>query len=174
MSEPAVACIVRPYREGDRDGCRALWRELTQTHRDLYDDQSIGGDGDPGEFFDEHLGRVGADRVWVAERDGHVIGFAALVLDAERPVGELEPIVVAREARGTGVGRLLADEVIAAARNLGLRRLDVRPVTRNDAAIAFFHGLGFDTMGQLELMLYLAEPKDWPVRVRIADREFRA
>ena len=170
MSEP----IVRGYREDDRDQCRALWRELTQTHRDLYDDQSIGGDRDPGEFFDEHLERVGVERLWVVELDGNVVGFTALLLDPERPVGELEPIVVAREARGAGIGRLLAEHVISAARELGLRRIDVRPVARNDAAIAFFHDVGFDSLGQLELLLYLQEPKDWPPRLHIAGRDFRA
>jgi N-acetylglutamate synthase-like GNAT family acetyltransferase len=174
MSERGRDCLVRGYRADDRRACRELWRELTQTHRDLYDDQSIGGDRDLGDYFDEHLERVGVDRVWVAELDGRVVGFSALLLDPERPVGELEPIVVAREARGSGVGRSLAERVVAAARELGLRRLDVRPAARNDAAIAFFHGLGFDTLGQLELMLYLHDPKDWPVRERIADRDFRA
>jgi GNAT superfamily N-acetyltransferase len=169
-----MACVVRGYREDDRGECRALWRELTQTHRDLYDDQSIGGDGDLGDYFDEHLERVGSERVWVAELEGRVVGFTSLVPDAERPVAELEPIVVAREARGAGVGRLLAERVVSAARDLGLRRLDVRPAARNEPAIAFFHDLGFGTLGQLELMLYLQEPKDWPVRIRIAGRDFRA
>lgn len=167
-------CGIRRYRDDDRAACRALWRELTQTHRDLYDDQTIGGEGDAGDYFDEHLARVGGDHVWVAELDGHVVGFTSLIVDSERPVGELEPIVVARDARGAGVGHLLAERVVAAARELGLRRLDVRPATRNEAAIAFFHGLGFDSLGQLELMLYLENPKDWPVRERIAGRDFRA
>jgi N-acetylglutamate synthase-like GNAT family acetyltransferase len=165
---------IRAYREADRTACRALWRELTQTHRDLYDDQSIGGDRDHGDYFDEHIERVGSDRVWVAERDGHVVGFTSLIVDAEQPVAELEPIVVAREARAAGVGRLLVERVVSASRELGLRRLDVRPAARNESAIAFFHELGFDTLGQLELMLYLQEPKDWPVRERLAGRDFRA
>src|SRR5262249_22317630 len=61
--------LVRGYRPEDRDTCAALWRELTQTHRDLYDDQSIGAQREPGEFFDEHLERAGADKTWVAELD---------------------------------------------------------------------------------------------------------
>jgi N-acetylglutamate synthase-like GNAT family acetyltransferase len=172
MSDAGV--VVRGYREDDRAACRALWRELTQTHRDLYDDQSIGGEGDPGDYFDEHLERVGPEHVWVAERDGRVLGFTSVILDTERPVGELEPIVVAPEARGAGIGRFLVERVVAAARELGLRRLDVRPAARNESAIAFFHELGFDSLGQLELMLYVEEPKDWPVRERLAGRDFRA
>jgi GNAT superfamily N-acetyltransferase len=82
--------------------------------------------------------------------------------------------VVARDVRGTGIGRALAEQVLDAARKLGLRRVDVRPVARNEAAIRFFHELGFDSLGQLELMVYLEEPKDWPASERLAGREFRA
>ena len=169
-----VTPTVRDYRETDREACRELWRELTQTNRDLYDDPSIGGERDPGDYFDEHLERAGAERVWVAERDGCVVGFTALLLDPRAPTGELEPLVVSRGARGIGVGRALTERVVATARELGLRRLDVRPVARNDPAIAFFHELGFDTLGQLELMRYLTEREESPPRVRIAGRDFRA
>jgi GNAT superfamily N-acetyltransferase len=169
-----VSVLVRAYRPEDRDTCAELWRELTQTHRDLYGDRSIGAGREPGAYFDEHLRRAGAERVWVAELEGRVVGFASLLLSDRGPVGELEPIVVAPDARGAGVGHALADRVVAAAKEHRLRRLDVRPAARNDPAIRFFHGLGFDSLGQLELMLYLEEPKDWPVRERIADRDFRA
>jgi GNAT superfamily N-acetyltransferase len=164
--------VIRSYEDGDREACRALWRGLTQFHRDLYDDQSIWHDRDPADFFDEHLERVGANRIWVAEESGVVVGFAGLIVEGK--AGELEPIVVAPHLRRTGLGKALGERVIAAARELGLRRIDVRPVARNDDAIRFFHELGFDTLGQLELLLYLAEPKDWPVHARLADRDFRA
>ena len=164
--------VIRLYEDRDRESCRKLWRELTQWHRDLYADQSIWKDRDPGDFFDEHREHVGPDRVWVADEEGSVVGFACLVVDG--PAGELEPIVVSPEARGTGIGRSLGEHVIAAARELGLRRIDVRPVARNDGAIRFFHGLGFESLGQIELMIYLQEPKDWPVHTRLADRDFRA
>lgn len=164
--------MIRGYEDGDREECRALYRLLTQWHRDLYADESIGAGGDPGDFFDEHLETVGAERIWVAEVDGRVVGFVGLIVDGSR--GELEPIVVAPDARRSGVGRALAEHVIAAARELGLRRIDVRPVARNDNAIRFFHDLGFDTLGQIELMIYLQEPKEWPVHARLADRDFRA
>jgi N-acetylglutamate synthase-like GNAT family acetyltransferase len=164
--------VIRRYEDRDREACRSLWRTLTQTHRDLYDDQTIGGDADLGEPFDAHLGRVGAERIWVADEAGVVVGFAGLIV--EGAAGELEPIVVAQSARKSGIGRALVERVVAEARAAGLRRLDVRPAARNDTAIRFFHELGFDSLGQLELMIYLQDQKDWPVRARLADREFRA
>jgi ribosomal protein S18 acetylase RimI-like enzyme len=163
---------IRGYEARDRDACRALWAELTQWHRDLYDDQSIGGDGHPGDEFDEHLERVGAECVWVAESAGAVVGFVGLIVEGRR--GELEPLVVAATARGRGVGSALAARVIAAARDAGLRRLDVRPSARNVTAVRFFHDAGFDTLGQHELLLYLDPPRDWPFQERVADRDFRA
>ena len=42
------------------------------------------------------------------------------------------------------------------------------------SSTSFFHELGFDILGQLELSMYLQEPRDWPVRERIAGRDFRA
>jgi len=164
--------VIRPYEDRDREACRDLYRVLTQWHRDLYGDQSIHADRDPRDFFDEHLATVGPDRIWVADDDGSILGFVGLIVEGAK--GELEPIVVSPDARGSGVGRALGEQVIAAARELGLRRLDVRPVARNDGAIRFFHELGFVTLGQLELMIYLEEPKDWPVHARLADRDFRA
>jgi GNAT superfamily N-acetyltransferase len=162
--------VVRGYRPCDLGACRALWAELTETHRELYDDPTIGGE-DPGRQFDAHLAATGPDRIWVAEAGGQVIGLAGMLLDGDR--AELEPVVVARSNRGAGVGRLLASAVIEAARAAGARRLAVRPTGRNAAAIQFLHGIGFDVLGRVELQTDLVER---PRRrgERIADRDFLA
>src|SRR6266568_5659081 len=77
--------IVRDYAEGDYRACRALWTELTEYHRSIYGDPSIGGD-DPGAGFDGYLAtsqRIGS---WVAESDGRVVGLTGL-LDRGRSAG---------------------------------------------------------------------------------------
>jgi GNAT superfamily N-acetyltransferase len=160
---------VRPYAADDRAACRALWAELTETHRKLYDDPTFGGD-DPGLAFDAHLVEVGTDRIWIAEVGGAVAGLAGLLVEGGR--AELEPLVVAEASRGRGVGRALGEAVIAAARGLGFPRLRVRPVGRNTEAIRFFHALGFDVLGRVDLRLDL-EPTDRTSGERIADRDFR-
>ena len=159
---------IRPYEDGDLAACRTLWAELTQTHRDLYDDQSFGGD-DPGRGFDHYLAEDRPERLWVAEADGGVVGLAGLLVTDDH--AELEPIVVADAARGRGTGRALAEAVVAAARDLGFPRVRVRPVGRNTEAIRFFHALGFDVLGRVDLRIDL-EP--WPREPgeRIADRDF--
>lgn len=162
---------VRGYEPGDLDACRELWAELTQWHRDIFDAPEIGGD-DPGRAFDEHLAKIGAESIWVAEIDGEVVGMAGLVAE---PEFELEPIVVAEHRRKHAVGRLLTSAVVSAARDRGARALQVRPVGRNVEAIRFFHHLGFDIIAHLQLQMDLAERKrdPWVSGERLAGRDFR-
>jgi ribosomal protein S18 acetylase RimI-like enzyme len=160
---------VRGYRDADLDGCRALWVELTQWHRDIYDAPEIGGD-DPAGYFDEHLARVGADNVWVAEDGGAVVGFVGMI--PEGRTAELEPIVVAGGTRGRGVGRELAAAVVAEARQRGLRQVIARPAARNAEALRFFHAQGFDVLGQVELVCDLVGPERWRPGESLAGRDF--
>ncbi|NLU81451.1 amino-acid N-acetyltransferase [Rhodococcus sp. HNM0569] len=61
---------------------------------------------------------------WVAERDGQVLGCAALhVLWAD--LGELRTVAVDPITKGQGIGHLLADKLIEVARELELERLFV-------------------------------------------------
>ncbi len=162
---------VRGYEPRDLDACRELWVELTQWHRDIFDSPEIGGD-DPGRAFDEHLGKIGAENIWVAEEDGDVVGLAGLMSEHGF---ELEPIVVAESHRQHGIGRLLAEAVISTARERGGRTIQVSPVGRNVEAIRFFHELGFDILGNvvLEMDLVERERDPWVAGERIADRHFR-
>jgi GNAT superfamily N-acetyltransferase len=163
--------VVRRYEERDRDACRGLWAQLTQWHRDLYDDQTIGGD-DPGRGFDRYLEEKQPVAVWVADLDGRVVGLTG-ALALEGPRYELEPIVVDAGLRGRGIGDALARAVIERARSDGMRGVDVKPVARNSDAIRFFHAHGFDALGQLELMLDLVRPERWRDGERLACRDFR-
>ena len=93
--------FIREYRPSDFDACRALWNELTEHHRDIYDDRSIGG-ADPGQGFETYLGHPKRRASWVAELDGQVIALAGLLVQGEE--GELEPVVVSLTHRSKGIG----------------------------------------------------------------------
>ena len=147
---------IRRYQPPDLDSCRGLWEELTQHHREIYDDPSIGGD-DSGHYFDEHLARVGPERIWVAERDGEVLGFVGLILEEQG--AEVEPVIVASRHRGKGIGRALLSRAVEEARKLGVRYLTVKPVARNVEAISFFHRSGFRTLGHIDLFMDLGQPE---------------
>ena len=131
----------------------------------------IGG-ADPGRAFDEHFATVGPENLWVAEDEGAIVGLAGLVPGVE---AELEPVVVAGGHRGRGIGRLLAEAVVHAARERGARTIKVRPVGRNVEAVRFFHRLGFDVLFQLELGMDLVDRdrEVWVPGEHVAGRDFR-
>jgi N-acetylglutamate synthase-like GNAT family acetyltransferase len=165
-----VACAIRLYEPRDLPACRALWRELTDVHRRLFADPSI-GTGDAEERFDSHLAVVGAERIWVAEADDEVVGFAALVPHGDK--AEIEPIVVAPGYRSRGIGRQLAQTAIQRARSEGVRQVFVRPVSRNEKALRLFHDIGFDAAARVELVLDLARGPAWRDGIELAGRRFR-
>jgi GNAT superfamily N-acetyltransferase len=162
---------IRPYRVDDLETCRGLWRELTQRHRDIYEDQTIGGD-DPGLEVDEHLRHPHLAGVWLAERDATVLGLAGLLVEGDG--GEVEPIVVTAAARSQGIGRMLLAHAIEEARGRGVRFLSIRPVARNIEAIELFHETGFRTLGHLDMFMDLANtpPRNWRPGITVHGREF--
>jgi ribosomal protein S18 acetylase RimI-like enzyme len=165
----AVATIRR-YRPEDLEQCRSLWADLTDWHRRLYTDESIGG-ADPGSGFDAHLAEVGPERIFVAELDGRVVGLAGMLISGRKV--ELEPLSVRAGCRGLGVGRELAETVLAAARAEGARQVVVRPTGRNAEAIRVFHALGFDIVARVELVHDLAGDERWRDGEDYAGRRFR-
>ena len=77
-SATSEVIIVRDYAEGDYRAGRALWAELTEYHRSIYGDPSIGGD-DPGAGFDGYLATSQRAGSWVAESRGKVVGLTGLL-----------------------------------------------------------------------------------------------
>jgi GNAT superfamily N-acetyltransferase len=170
-SPAAPEVSIRDYRDGDYDACRSLWAELTEYHRGIYGDPSVGGD-DPGSGFDDYLAerrRVGS---WVAELQGSVIGLTGLF--DRGASGEVEPVVVAETVRGRGIGRMLISRVVFEARARGFEYLAIRPVARNVAAVRRFHAAGFRTLGgHIDLTMDLAPRRhEWLAGASLHDVDF--
>jgi N-acetylglutamate synthase-like GNAT family acetyltransferase len=161
---------IRHYRPGDLEQCRSLWADLSDWHRQLYADESIGGT-DPGAAFDAHLAQVGPERIFVAEVDGRVVGLAGMIVRGRKV--ELEPLSVRAGCRGVGIGRELAKAVVAAARAEGAEQVVVRPTGRNADAIRVFHTLGFDVVSRVELVYDLGGGERWRDGEDFAGRRFR-
>jgi GNAT superfamily N-acetyltransferase len=171
---------IREYETKDYDICCSLWVELTQHHRDIYEDQTIGGD-DPGLGFNRYLENPQRHGTWVGELEGQVVAFAGLLGHSHSEEGEggiqgeVEPVVVTRPHRDKGIGTRLVEHVIEQARVKGVRFLSIRPVARNERAVSLYVRLGFNTLGGLELLQDLSSSyeRKWKPGIKILDNELR-
>lgn len=84
---------------------------------------------------------------FVAEQDGHVIGFISVEQsshwsgDVEAYIGEL---MVAQAAERQGVGRALVNEAITWGRSQGCDRIALETGSANTAALAFYQSMTFE------------------------------
>jgi GNAT superfamily N-acetyltransferase len=112
--------------------------------------------------FDSFLDITGVEHFWVAESAGKVVGLIGLIFDERESDGRsviIEPIVVSASHRDRGIGRALLDHAAAEARRLGAHYLSIKPVARNLEAIALFYACGFQTLGDLEMVMELTHGK---------------
>jgi len=89
----------------------------------------------------------------VAERDGSVVGWAALspasARDCYRGVGEVS-VYVAAEARGDGLGRALLDELVERSEQAGYWTLSAGVFPENEASLRLHKACGFREVGRRE------------------------
>jgi GNAT superfamily N-acetyltransferase len=167
-----IKITIRKYQSSDINSCRDLWTELTQRHRDIYADPTIGGD-DPGKGFDLYISNEALLGPWVAEVDGHIVGLTGLLVEGEE--ADVEPVVVLSKYRNHGIGKTLVEHVIQEAKNNNVLFLSVKPVARNAEAISFFIDTGFHIIGHIDLFQDLSSsPKrEWKTGITIHGNELK-
>jgi len=92
------------------------------------------------------------DNVWVAERDGTVVGLVAIhvssSLERDGEVAKVSAIVVDEAARRRGVGNQLMTLAEREARRRGCVLLFLTTSERRQDAHAFYRRLGFEETGR--------------------------
>ena len=88
------------------------------------------------------LARPGLDRLWVAERDGQLVGCVAII-GREDGLAQLRWFLVHPEARGSGLGRRLVQESLAFCREAGYRSVCLWTVSGLEAAARLYLAVGF-------------------------------
>jgi len=142
----AAGCVIREAREEDVPRMTEIYNQ------GILDRQST-------LELDPHP--VSQERAWfqshgplepilVAEKDGAVIGYAALSRFSQRRchdhVKDLR-IYIAREWRGKGIGSLLLGNLIEVARERGVRKIVLSALPSNEAGLKLYKKFGFRTVG---------------------------
>lgn len=143
-SEPEPVTVVRDLQPADWVPVHAIYLEGIR-----------GGDAtfetEPPEW--EAWDAAHPDLRIVAERDGVVVGWAALSPASGRCVyrGVAEvSVYVGEEARGVGVGRLLLDELVARSEAAGYWTLTAGIFPENEASLRLHRSCGFREVGVRE------------------------
>ena len=137
---------LRPATKPDRDPVWDIFHAIV-TAGDTY-------------AFDPKMSRDEALAYWfradthtyVAERDGRVVGTYILKANQPGPGSHVAnaAFMVASDAQGSGVGRIMAEHCLSEARHLGFRAMQFNfVVSTNMPAIHLWEQLGFKTVGTL-------------------------
>lgn len=89
--------------------------------------------------------------VWVAELDGDVVGTALLKPNQPGLGSHVAhtAFMVDPAASGHGVGRRMAQHILARARDLDYRAMQFNAVVADNPAVGLWHSLGFDDVGRV-------------------------
>jgi len=141
-ADEGTATTVRPATAGDVDVLAAIWRDGWHEAHAGRVPQELERERRAGSWHDEVRRRLPA--TWVAELDGHVVGFVTVVDD------ELEDIYVTAAARGTGVTATLLRHGEGVVRDAGFTAAWLAVVAANEGARRFYERHGWRDDGVFE------------------------
>lgn len=139
---------VRAGGPGDIPACRGIAAEALRWDRFHADPRIDNGaaDGLKADWIENDLkGR--ADRTFVAETGGAVVGFCAMLLRPDLAVIDL--IAVAPGEQGKGIGRALVAAAIDHYRD-SVAAIRVGTQAANPQSLTFYHSLGFEEVGRAD------------------------
>lgn len=154
-----MSATIRPARPEDLDTLAGLWRDFAKDQqRFLRTSRLTKGNV---QAVREHLGDLAKlNQVYVAEVDGAIAGYAAIVVNLPRlemyfAVATISDLYVAPAYRGQGLGRALLDRAVSRIREAGLHAVNLSVAAGNEAARKLYRSAGFLPM-QETLLLPLA------------------
>src|SRR5215831_15391895 len=94
------------------------------------------------------LGETGSDPIFLAVSDGRVVGVVTChfceMLQYDKPVMRVTALVIERQARRRGAGKLLMQHAEALAAAAGCDFVELTSATRRAEAHAFYRSIGYE------------------------------
>ena len=135
---------IRDLRPDDWQAVRAIYEEGIRGGNATFETEAPSW---------EHWDAAHPELRLVAERDGSVVGWAALspasARHCYRGVGDVS-VYVAEEARGAGLGRTLLAELVERSEQAGYWTLTAGVFPENEASIRLHNACGFREVGVRE------------------------
>lgn len=151
LDTPSVnAFVIRAARRQDTQAICALWQALMDFHRAR--DPRFEFAPNAMREFEQHLiqtMRSRGARVYVAETEGQAIGYIMGEIHTRKPIypvgtyGFISDVVVDGPWRRKGVGRALAEALMAWFRQNGVTAIELFVAAANPVSDAFWRALGF-------------------------------
>jgi putative acetyltransferase len=134
--------FIRTIKEGDNNALATIIRDglaefkANKPGTVYYDDRTD-------HLFEEF--KVAGSMYYVAEDDGGIIGGGGIYPTADLPDGtcELVKLYLSPKARGKGIGKLLMEKCIAAAKDLGYKKMYLETMPELTIAIPMYERFGF-------------------------------
>ncbi len=146
--------VIRPAESRDLEVLGRLSVSLIRLHHGFDPDRFFGPGEDAEQGYAWFLGTQIGDPdavVYVAERDGEVVGYVygriepMSWMELRGPAGFLHDVVVVEHARRQGVARRLIEAAAAWLEDRGAPRVMLWTAEKNTGAKRLFEGLGFRT-----------------------------
>jgi ribosomal protein S18 acetylase RimI-like enzyme len=151
-----MRATIRPASPDDLDTIAELWRDFAKDQqRFLRTSRLTKGNV---RAVRDHLGDLAAlDQVFVAEVDGVIAGFTAIVVNLPRldmyfAVATISDLYVDPKYRGQGLGRRLLDRAVSRIREAGLHAVNLSVAAGNEAARKLYRSAGFRPMQETLLL----------------------
>ena len=144
--ELSAEVMVRPARCEDVAAIATIYNESVRRSTATFDTEPKSEQ----DRLDWLQRRESRHPVLVAERNGQIVGWAAVSEWSERPAYAQTAeasLYVAESQRGQGIGRLLLEQLVAAARNAGLHTILARVTGGNAASLRLGEAVGFQQVG---------------------------
>jgi len=138
---------IRPANESDREAIREIFREVIATGETYPIEPDIPREQALAYWFKHHA------HVCVAENDnGEIVG--SYTLHQNQAAGGAHvanaAFIVAKNARGQGIGRAMGEHCLNEARRLGFRAMQFNfVVSTNESAVKLWQNLGMKIVGTL-------------------------
>jgi ribosomal protein S18 acetylase RimI-like enzyme len=149
MDVPAPAIRIRPYRNGDLPRIQQITVESFEgVSIDRNIERCFGRVS--GRSWEERKARdvaldveVNPEGVFIAERDGEILGYVTTRLDAFTRIGRIPNLAVDARARGMGTGSALVRHALDYMRGAGMAMAKIETLVQNERGQALYPRFGF-------------------------------